>query len=168
MKDRSDNWHVRRHSAKIGPLLSAMAWIGLDPLRSLFTHALPSDGWVFTTLWSSHSCEPSGYLNIAWSQSRVNQISSDLPGPADKTLHGRRKRQTAGGGTKGPSMKNRWSETDPRLFKLTQAANNQNILLVSFLLFQFTLALSDLDLGGKCLSFHLEIPIRCNLTRSRS
>ncbi|CAJ1059134.1 unnamed protein product, partial [Xyrichtys novacula] len=39
---------------------------------------------------------PSGYLDIAWSQSPVNQISSDLADPADKTLHGKRKLQTAG------------------------------------------------------------------------
>ncbi|CAK6976016.1 unnamed protein product [Scomber scombrus] len=39
---------------------------------------------------------PSGYLDIAWSQSPVNQISSDLADPADKTLHGKRKWQTAG------------------------------------------------------------------------
>lgn len=49
----------------------------------------------FTVLWSSYACRPSGYLNVAWSQSPVNQISSDLAGLADKTLH-RRKWQTVG------------------------------------------------------------------------
>lgn len=64
-------------------------------------------------LWS----EPSGYLDIARSQSPVSQISSDLAGPADKTLHGKRKWQTAG--DKRPdyesSVKRGWSQ---RLFKV--------------------------------------------------
>lgn len=65
----------------------------------------------FTMLWSSYACRPSGYLNVAWSQSPINQISSDLAGLADKTLHGRRKWQTVG--DKRPAcwdaMKRDWS-----------------------------------------------------------
>lgn len=67
------------------------AWITLD-LLGLFGCSHPLN---FTVLWSSYASGPSGYSNIAWRQSPVNQISSDLVGPADKTLH-RRKWQTAG------------------------------------------------------------------------
>ncbi len=63
----------------------------------LFTHSLSLSQPVdFAMLWSSCASRPSGYLDIAWSQSPVNQISSDLADPADKTLHGKRKWQTAG------------------------------------------------------------------------
>lgn len=79
------------------------AWNHLDPLLShrlfcLITHSLSLSRPVdFAMLWSSCASRPSGYLDIAWSQRPVNQISSDLAGPADKTLHGKRKWQTAGG-----------------------------------------------------------------------
>lgn len=85
-------------------------WITLDLLGLLgCSHPLN-----FTVLWSSYACRPSGYLNVAWSQSLVNQISNDLAGLADKTLH-RRKWQTVG--DKRPvcrgAMKPDWS-TSPQ------------------------------------------------------
>lgn len=113
------------------------AWLSLDPLPSrrlfyLFSHSLSLSRAVdFTMLWSSCACRPSGYLDIAWSQSPVNQISSDLAGSADKTLHGKRKWQTAGDTSPDyeGSVKRDWSQ---RLFKLKKAAKNENILLVAF------------------------------------
>lgn len=114
------------------------AWICLDPLPfcrrfCLFTHSLflwrPMD---FAMLWSFFASRPLGYLDIAWSQSPVNQMSSDLTDPADKTLHGKRKWQTAGDTRPDyqGSVKRDWSQ---QLFKLKKAAKNVNILLVPFL-----------------------------------
>lgn len=86
----------------------------------------------FAMLWSFCVSRPLGYLDIAWSQSPVSQMISDLTDPADKTLHGKRKWQTAG--DTGPdyqgSLKRDWSQ---QLFKLRKAAKNVNILLGPFL-----------------------------------
>lgn len=171
MKDRRNNCQICRHSKKIGVLLSTVltwrndnkwkAWICLDPLPSrrlfcFFTHSLSLSRPVdFAMLWSSCASRPSGYLDIAWSQSPVNQISSDLADPADKTLHCKRKWQTAGDTRPDyeGSVKRDWSQ---RLFKLKKAAKKENILLVPFRFFQFTLTESELDLIGKRLSFHLK------------
>ena len=129
-------------------ILSLLVGSFASSLTLSLSHAL-SQPVDFAMLWSSCASRPSGYLDIAWSQSPVNQISSDLAGPADKTLHGKRKWQTAGDTRPDyeGSVKRDWSQ---RLFKLKKAAKNENILLVSFLFFQFTLTESDLDLIGKC------------------
>lgn len=119
--------------------------LALLPLHSL-SLALPVD---FAMLWSLCASIPSGYLNIAWSQSPVNQISSDLADPTDKTLHGKRKWQT-GGDTRPDyegSVKRDWSQ---RLFKLKKAAKNENILLVPFFSNLYWLILIWTSLASAC------------------
>lgn len=110
---------------------------GLDlswsSLFCLFTHSLFLCRLVdFAMLWSLCASRPLGYLDIAWSQNPVSQMSSDLTDPADKTLHGKRKWQTAGDTRPDyqGSVKRDWSQ---QLFKLKKSAKNVNILLVPFL-----------------------------------
>ena len=145
MKDGRNNWQICRHSKKIEVLLSKF-WhevmtinerLGSDLILSLLASSFASSLTLsrpvdFAMLWSSCASRPSGYLDIAWSQSPVNQISSDPADPADKTLHGKRKWQTAGDTRPDyeGSVKRDWSQ---RLFKLKKAAKNENIVLVPFL-----------------------------------
>lgn len=90
--------------------------IYLDPLPPCWLFCLFSDllslFWLvdLAMLWSYCASRPSGYLDIVWSQSFVNQISSDLADLADKTLHGKRKWQPVG--TQGSTMNAQWSDTD--------------------------------------------------------
>ena len=147
MKDWINNCQICRQSNTIGDLLSTIltwcndnkwkAWTRLDPFFGSFfgllAHLLSLSRLVdFAMLWSFRTSRPSGYLDIAWSQSSVNQISSDLADPADKTLHGKRKWQTAGDTRPDyeGSVKRDWSQ---QFFALKKAAKIENILPLPFL-----------------------------------
>lgn len=177
MKDGRNNWQICRQENR-GSIVydfDVKKWQqtkGLDlswsspfssalfPLHSL---SLSLSRLVdFAMLWSSCASRPSGYLDIAWSQSPVNQISSDLVGPADKTLHGKRKWQTAGDTRPDyeGSVKRDWSQ---RLFKLKKAAKNENILPLTFPFSNLHwLNLIWTSLASACLSVkRKKIPTRC-------
>ena len=120
------HWQVYRHAKSIGDLLSViLTWSNDNKLKdlswsspsppALLPLALPAGGFCHAVvLQRLQALRLFGYC--AWSQSPVNQISSDPADPADKTLHGERKWQTAGDTRPDyeRSLKRDWSQ---RLFK---------------------------------------------------